>query len=46
MAYVIQLLAAGQIKPVVAKTFLLSEAAQAQAMLEEEKPVGKPVVLP
>ena len=46
MAYVIQLLDAGTINPVIAKTFPLKKAGQAQAMLEQEKPIGKLVLLP
>ena len=46
MAYLIQLLDEGKIKPVVAKTFPLAEAGVAQATLEREKPVGKLVLAP
>ncbi|MBC8155690.1 MAG: zinc-binding dehydrogenase [Bacteroidetes bacterium] len=46
MAMLIQLLDEGKIKPVIAKTFPLAEAGKAQAMLEQEKPVGKLVLIP
>lgn len=46
MAMLIQWLDEGKIKPVVANVFPLSEAATAQAMLEQEKPVGKLVLTP
>lgn len=42
----IDLLAQDQIKPIIAGTFPLSEAANAQVMLEQEKPAGKLVLLP
>lgn len=46
MAMMISLLDEGKISPIVAKTFPLGEAAQAQTMLERDKPVGKIVLLP
>lgn len=46
MAMLIQLLVEGKIKPVVAQIFSLSEAGNAQAMLEQTKPIGKLVLAP
>jgi NADPH:quinone reductase-like Zn-dependent oxidoreductase len=46
MTTMITLLAEGKINSIIAKTFPLSEAAQAQAMLEQDKPIGKIVLLP
>ena len=46
MATMIRYLEEGKIKPIIAKTFPLSQAGQAQAMLEEQKPEGKVVLLP
>lgn len=46
MATMIQLLDEGKIKPIVAAVFPLSEAGNAQAMLEQTKPVGKLVLMP
>ena len=46
MGYMIQLLDEGKIRPIVARIFPLSEAGAAQAMLEQQKPVGKLVLAP
>lgn len=46
MTMMIQMLDEGKIKPVVARTFPLTEAAAAQAMLERQKPIGKLVLTP
>ncbi|GAB3225038.1 medium chain dehydrogenase/reductase family protein [Spirosoma arcticum] len=46
MATMIKWLDEGKIKPIVAATFPLSQAAQAQAMLENDKPTGKVVLTP
>jgi NADPH:quinone reductase-like Zn-dependent oxidoreductase len=39
-----KLIDAGQVKPVIAKTFPLNQAAQAQQFLEKEHPAGKAVL--
>ncbi len=43
---VMQLIWARQLKPVVAKTFPLKDAAQAQQMLENRDVFGKLVLIP
>lgn len=46
MAMLIQLLDEGKIRPVVAQIFPLSEAGNAQVMLEQIRPIGKLVLAP
>jgi NADPH:quinone reductase-like Zn-dependent oxidoreductase len=41
---IIELIDAGQVKPVVTKTYQLGEAAAAQQFLEHEHPAGKVVL--
>lgn len=46
MAEMIRLLSEGKINPLIARTLPLSEAGNAQAMLERDKPAGKIVLIP
>ncbi|MFD3840159.1 zinc-binding dehydrogenase [Streptomyces sp. NPDC058642] len=42
----LELLAAGQINPIIDRAFPLAEAAEAHAYLESQRQVGKVILLP